>query len=56
MLASAQALNRMGKRSVEAGIGPAYIHNHTDEFDRKYVHNGVLMTAFDILMAETDPR
>ena len=55
-LASANALNRLGKRSVEAGVGPAYIHNHTDEFDRKYVDDGVLKTAFDILMENTDPR
>ena len=55
-LATAAALNRLGKRSVEAGLGPAYIHNHQSEFTTKYVHNGVLTTAFDILMAETDAR
>jgi len=55
-LATAQTLNRLGKRSVEAGVGPAYIHNHTGEFDTKYVDNGVLKTAFDILMERTDPR
>ena len=27
---------------VEAGVGPVYIHNHTGEFDAKYVDNGVL--------------
>jgi hypothetical protein len=56
VLRSAEALNRMGKKSVEAGVGPAYIHNHTEEFDRKYVDNGVLKTAYDILMERTDPR
>ncbi|HEX6024086.1 MAG TPA: TIM barrel protein [Solirubrobacter sp.] len=56
VLDSAAALNRLGKRAVEAGVGRAYIHNHEQEFDRKYVHNGVLTTAFDILMMETDPR
>ena len=55
-LATAAALNRLGKRSVEAGLGPAYIHNHQGEFTTKYVHNGVLTTAFDILMGETDSR
>ena len=45
-LRSAEALNRLGKRSVEAGVGPMYIHNHTDEFDRKYVDDGVLKTAY----------
>ncbi len=55
-LLSAQALNRLGKKSVEAGVGPAYIHNHTDEFDRKYVDDGVEKTAFQIIMERTDPR
>ena len=55
-LATAAALNRLGKRSVEAGLGPAYIHNHQGEFTTKYMHNGVLTTAFDILMAESDVR
>ena len=55
-LASAAALNRLGKRSVEAGLGPAYIHNHQPEFNNRYMHNGVLTTAFDILMTETDAR
>ncbi len=55
-LASAAALNRLGKRSVEAGIGPAYIHNHQQEFTTRYMHNGVLTTAFDILMGESDVR
>ena len=55
-LLTAQSLNRLGKRSVEAGVGPVYIHNHTGEFDAKYVHNGVEKTAFDILMEETDER
>lgn len=55
-LATAAALNRLGKRSVEAGIGPAYFHNHQQEFTTKYMHNGVLTTAFDILLAESDVR
>jgi sugar phosphate isomerase/epimerase len=55
-IASAQALNRLGKRAVEAGVGPVYIHNHTGEFDTKYVENGVTKTAFDIIMENTDPR
>ena len=56
VLASANALNRLGKKSVEAGVGPVYIHNHEQEFDRQYVDDGVLKTAFDILMENTDPR
>jgi sugar phosphate isomerase/epimerase len=55
-LRSAEALNRMGKKAVEAGVGPVYIHNHTGEFDAKYVDNGQLKYAYDILMERTDPR
>jgi sugar phosphate isomerase/epimerase len=55
-LRTAETLNRLGRYSVEHGVGPVYIHNHTGEFDAQYVHNGVLMTAFDILMEETDAR
>jgi sugar phosphate isomerase/epimerase len=56
VLRSAQALNRMGKIAVEMGVGPTYIHNHEQEFDRKYVDNGVLKSTYDILMERTDPR
>ena len=31
-LATVEALNRLGKRSVEAGLGPVYFHNHQEEF------------------------
>ena len=55
-LRTAETLNRLGKYAVEAGVGPVYIHNHTGEFDAKYVHNGVLKSAWQILMERTDPR
>ena len=55
-LATAQNLNALGKISVEGGVGPVYIHNHTGEFDAKYVDDGVLKTAFQIVMERTDPR
>jgi sugar phosphate isomerase/epimerase len=55
-LRAAQTLNALGKRAVEAGVGPTYIHNHTGEFDARYVHNGELKYAYDIIMEETDPR
>jgi sugar phosphate isomerase/epimerase len=55
-LATAQALNRLGKRSVEAGLGPAYHHNHQDEFAFKYVDNGVLKPAWEVIMDNTDAR
>jgi sugar phosphate isomerase/epimerase len=55
-LATAQALNRLGKRSIEAGLGPAYHHNHQDEFAFKYVDNGVLKPAWEVIMDNTDNR
>ncbi|MDA0161050.1 hypothetical protein OM076_12295 [Solirubrobacter ginsenosidimutans] len=55
-LLTAQALNRLGKEAVEAGVGPVYIHNHTGEFDAKYVDNGVLKSAWQILMDRTESR
>ena len=35
-LNTAQLLNRLGKRSVEAGLGPAYFHNHQPEFQTRH--------------------
>jgi sugar phosphate isomerase/epimerase len=55
-LRTAETLNRLGKYSVEAGVGPVYIHNHTGEFDAKYMDNGQLKWAWQILMERTDPR
>jgi len=55
-LATAQALNRLGKRSVEAGLGPAYHHNHQDEFGFKYVDDGTLKPAWEVIMDHTDAR
>ena len=34
-------MNRVGKRSVEAGVGPAYFHNHASSFNRKINDAGV---------------
>jgi len=55
-LLTAQALDRLGKRSVEAGLGPVYFHNHQTEFTNQYVDDGVLKPAIDIIMERTDPR
>jgi sugar phosphate isomerase/epimerase len=55
-LRAAEALNRLGKRSVEAGLGPAYFHNHEPEFATRYLDNGVLKSAWEIIMERTDPR
>ena len=56
ILRSVEILNRLGKYSVENGVGPVYLHNHTGEFDAKHVDNGVLKGAWDILIERTDPR
>ena len=55
-LATVEALNRLGKRSIEAGLGPVYFHNHQEEFQNQYVDDGVLKPAIDIIMERTDPR
>jgi sugar phosphate isomerase/epimerase len=55
-LNTAQLINRLGKRSVEAGLGPAYFHNHQPEFSTRYVDDGVLKSAWEIVMDRTDPR
>jgi sugar phosphate isomerase/epimerase len=48
-------LNRLGKRSVEAGLGPAYFHNHQQEFTR-FAYNGGLISGWEYIMQNTDPR
>jgi sugar phosphate isomerase/epimerase len=55
-LRTVEALNRLGKRSVEAGVGPVYFHNHQQEFRNRYMDNGVLKTAWQIVMERMDPR
>ena len=37
-------------------MGKVYIHNHTDEFTVKYDVNGVIKSAWEILMDNTDAR
>ena len=55
-LISAQLMNRLGKRSVEAGVGPVYFHNHATSFNRKFTDAGVPKYPWEILMDRTDPR
>jgi sugar phosphate isomerase/epimerase len=57
-LTNAQMLNRLGKRSVEGGVGPAYFHNHASAFDpaKKTNDGGVMKTQWQFLMDHTDPR
>ena len=55
---TAVQLNKLGKRSVEMGLGPAYFHNHAAEFGatQRFMDNGVLKSGWEILMERTDPR
>jgi sugar phosphate isomerase/epimerase len=55
-LSNAQQMNRIGKRSVEAGVGPAYFHNHASSFTAKINDAGVSKTQWQFLMDHTDPR
>ena len=55
-LLTAEAMNRLGERSVEAGVGKFFGHNHASEFTTMYEHEGVMMSAWEILVAETNPE
>jgi sugar phosphate isomerase/epimerase len=55
-LINAQQMNRIGKRSVEAGVGPAYFHNHASSFTAKINDAGVIKSQWQFLMDHTDPR
>jgi sugar phosphate isomerase/epimerase len=55
-LRTVEALNRLGKRAIQGGVGPVYFHNHTDEFDFKYNDNGVTKTAWQIVVDRMDSR
>ena len=56
VLATAETLNRLGERSVKNGTGKIFGHNHAREFTTTYMHNGEEMSAWEILVQETDPR
>jgi sugar phosphate isomerase/epimerase len=56
VLATAETLNRLGERSVKNGTGPIFGHNHAAEFTTRYVDDGVLKSAWQILVENTDPR
>ena len=56
MLNLVPLLNRLGKASVEAGLGPAYFHNHQAEFTIRFMDNGKLKSGWEIVMERTDPR
>ncbi|MPV51467.1 TIM barrel protein, partial [Pseudactinotalea sp. HY160] len=55
-LATAEAMNRLGQRSVEAGVGKFFGHNHAGEFTTTYEHEGEVLSAWEILVRETDPE
>jgi sugar phosphate isomerase/epimerase len=55
-ITNAQLLNRLGKRSVEAGVGPAYFHQHAASFTNKVLDNGVMKPIWQVLIERTDAR
>src|SRR5690625_6235302 len=55
-LATAETMNRLGERSVDAGIGKFFGHNHAGEFTTVYEHNGAAMSAWEILVTQTNPE
>ena len=56
VLATAETLNRLGELSVKNGTGKIFGHNHASEFFTKYMDDGVLKSAWQILVENTDPR
>ena len=58
VLATADALNRLGRLSVQNGTGKVYGHNHQQEFRTTYTdpETGEVKTAWQILVENTDPR
>src|SRR3954452_5331257 len=56
ILNTAQLLNSLGERSVEAGLGPVYFHNHAAIFAGTVLDNGVVKSQWEALMDHTDPR
>jgi sugar phosphate isomerase/epimerase len=60
VIETAARLDRLGRRSVAAGAGKAYIHNHGGEFTTKYDPDGAgprpMTSAWELLMDLTDPR
>src|SRR5690606_22055698 len=55
-LATAETMNRLGERSVAAGIGKFFGHNHHTEFLTRYDHEGENLSAWEILVRETNPE
>ncbi len=58
VLATAEAMNRLGELSKKAGTGKHFGHNHWWEFTTLVTNpeTGEQMTAYEVLLANTDPR
>ncbi|WP_323960055.1 TIM barrel protein [Arthrobacter sp. JZ12] len=58
VLATAEAMNRLGQLSTEAGTGKHFGHNHWWEFTTLVTNpeTGERTTAYEVLLANTDPR
>lgn len=58
VLATAQAMNRLGEQSVRAGTGKHFGHNHWWEFTTLVTDpvTGEQTTAYEVLLEHTDPR
>ncbi|WP_171467968.1 PQQ-dependent sugar dehydrogenase [Cellulosimicrobium sp. 72-3] len=55
-LATAEAMNRLGERAVDAGFTKFFGHNHDGEFRTTYEHEGETLSAWEILVRETNPE
>ena len=57
-LATAETMNRLGKRSVQNGTGKIFGHNHQGEFRTMYPdpETGEMKSAWQIIVENTDPR
>ncbi len=57
-LATAETMNRLGKRSVRNGTGKLFGHNHQGEFRTMYEDpdTGELKSAWQILVENTNPK
>ncbi|MHA7280854.1 sugar phosphate isomerase/epimerase family protein [Arthrobacter sp. MDT2-2] len=58
IVATAEAMNELGERSVKAGTGKHFGHNHWWEFTTLVTdpRTGQRTTAYEVLLANTDPR
>ena len=57
-LATAETMNRLGRRSVRNGTGKIFGHNHQGEFRTMYPdpETGEMKSAWQIIVENTDPR